>query len=351
MAYYVAFSANTGSGAPIGEPAVYLRNFSADAGSNTPIAVPSEYLNTGINLWCQAVCFTSTADMVAIATQYGVKLWRLVNNTFVATQAEIAGTNVRAATFDPTNSVLGVIYSDGTYLRPRMYPVTPTGFGSLIADPSSPFGSYSAQQVVFSPKGDVVIIRNYLTNVFNVYRWTSTGFGEALPAPTGLANGAYNGVAISPDGTLACIVGDDPPYIHLYDFSAGGFGAKKANPTTPMTVGGTTPVFSGDSKAVITNTYDGVTGVAAYAVSSAGFGAKFTSPSISDSIGAIGLSPFGDKIFAPVDDGSSATVHIIGWSASGFGAQTTISLAAANAWGAFASNARFWDKFVMSYEQ
>ncbi len=109
------------------------------------------------------------------------------------------------------------------------------------------------------------------------------------------------------------------PYISMYRWSdGGGFGEKLANPSTLFTGTANSIAFSPNGKAIAI-AFANNPGFTAYQWSTAGFGTKYSDPSVSISQGGgISFTRNGDKVITA--GGSTPTVTVYNWSDStGFG--------------------------------
>jgi hypothetical protein len=247
-----------------------------------------------------------------------------------------------------------------------------SGFGSIFAAP--PIAS-SPSQVSFVRNNSVFSARFAPVPFYNVWQWSSLGFGTQYANPasalnpntggatgftwtnnvdafltanagassfpqawawsqasgfgTKYSNGALisnfvptTGVSLNGDNTQVAFSGSASSIISLYRWSsASGFGTKYANPPSPPPM--TTYIRGVLSFNLVTNDIavggTGIQKILAYAVSSSGFGTRYSDPGspINGSVYSVRFNPTGSSISVGGNDGSQP-LRIYQWGA-GFG--------------------------------
>jgi hypothetical protein len=163
-----------------------------------------------------------------------------------------------------------------------------------------------------------IAVAHNTTPFVTVYPWSSGGFGAKVSDPATLPTGNSTGVAFSPSGDALAVTHSTSPFVTAYPWSGSRFGTKFSNPATLPASTGNGVAFSpsGDALAVAHAT---TPFISAYPWSSSGFGTKFSNPStLPASTGTyVAFSPAGDAI--AVSHGTTPFISVYPWSGSGFG--------------------------------
>lgn len=202
-----------------------------------------------------------------------------------------------------------------------------SGIGAKYGNPSTPFVGNASRTIAFSPDGSkIVIATNSASERLLVYEWdSSTGFGTKLSGPPVQPTGIVNGITFSPDGSLIAIAHQSLPYVTVYQWSSSGFGPKLANPdpavATATNLQGLDVHFNpeGTHLAVSNTSFSPHVAISVFPISSSGFGAKQTSPTVFGNATGVRFSPKGDAIALALEGGEKLMAWE--WSPVGFGTQ------------------------------
>ena len=154
----------------------------------------------------------------------------------------------------------------------------------------------------------------------SAYPWSAAGFGAKLANPTTLpaASGGGNGVAFSPTSNAIAVAYDSTPFINAYTWSGSGFGTKFSDPVTLPTGTGNSVAFSPSGDAIaVAHTVSPF--VSAYPWSNSGFGTKFANPATLPAGTGFGVAFSPSSAAIAVGHVSSPFVSAYPWSGSGFG--------------------------------
>lgn len=287
----------------------------------------------------QGVCFSKTPAAPSAPTGVTASIASTTSAAVYFTAGKPNGSPITSYTV--TSSPGGFTASGASS------PVTVTGLTTgtaytftVTATNSTGTSPASAASNSVTPYAAAVVM-NYGTSPYiNAYPWFSpTGFGTKFSNPSTLPpSGPYTNipdtVAFSPRNDAVAISSGSPPYINAYAWSSAGFGTKYSNPSVIPTIGASGISFSPAADAIVMgggfSPY-----ISAYQWSSStGFGTKYSDPATlpTNFVYIAKFSPSG-KYIAVTQANTAPLLAIYEWSSStGFGSKYSIpSLAGQNA--------------------
>jgi hypothetical protein len=130
--------------------------------------------------------------------------------------------------------------------------------------------------VAFAPAGNYLAVGYTSSPYVGVYPWSASGFGARYANPSTLPSGGCLSVSFNPTGNSLVVGSAITPFVLAYPWSSGGFGTKYADPTTlPTSIrrcvsfnpSGTILATSGDAGRIAVYNWN------------SGFGTKYADPS------------------------------------------------------------------------
>jgi len=240
--------------------------------------------------------------------------------------SSIANT-LNQVSFVRDNSVFSASFTAAPYFN--VWQWSGLGFGTQYANPGTSLSPSSGGPAGFTWTNnvDAFLTSNVNSSFPQAWAWSqASGFGSKYSNGSSLVSAATStGLALNGDNTLVAFSQNTAPPIHLYPWSsATGFGTKYASPTSAT---GLIPRAGSIAFNAVTN--DVVVGgigtdkVSAYAVSSAGFGAKYSNPAqpILGAVFSVRFHPDGSAILFGNND-TPKSLKIYQWGA-GFGSLYT----------------------------
>jgi hypothetical protein len=86
--------------------------------------------------------------------------------------------------------------------------------------------------------GGAIAVAHSTSPFISAYSWSASGFGAKFANPSTLPTSTGYSVSFSPDSNAIAVAHNGSPYITTYPWSASGFGTKFANPSTlPPNIG------------------------------------------------------------------------------------------------------------------
>ena len=219
----------------------------------------------------------------------------------------------------PYDGNVVIAHEDSPFIS--VFPFTSEGgFGTRYTNPSSLPSSHRFCGE-FSPDGNYVAVGGQTSPRFDVYEWSSSGFGSNEWSQG--CGDTVRDVSWHPDSDAVVVVQEGTsPYVLAWPWSSSGFGAQFSDPSSgpsSSTRGVAFNPVTGNS--IILSGYNPY--LAAWAWSSSGFGTKYSNPSASSGVGwDCAFSPDGTYVL----QGSDADPHInvYPWDdSSGFGTRYT----------------------------
>ncbi len=156
------------------------------------------------------------------------------------------------------------------------YKWSASGFGDALADPSTlPAGN--GLSCAFTPQGNALVVGHATSPYVTAYGWSASGYGAKFADPSSGTSSQVNDIKFNSDGTYVALGANGSPYIFVYPWSS-GFGSKVSNPSTLATGYGNGVAWHPSDSAVAVghNTSPYIT---AYPWTGSAFGTKYTNPS------------------------------------------------------------------------
>jgi hypothetical protein len=158
---------------------------------------------------------------------------------------------------------------------------------------------------------------------FNLYAWNSvtstfgTRYATSIPVTA-----TYTGVRIAPNGTAVAVALSASPFVMAWALSSAGSGAKFSDPATLPAGSGNDVAWHPEMNAlaVAHSASGGVPGVSVYPWSPSGFGVRYANAGtpVNGEFVAVSFHPSGNAIF--MANASTPFIHAYAWnSATGFG--------------------------------
>jgi len=152
-----------------------------------------------------------------------------------------------------------------------------------------------------------------------LYGWTASGWGPLMPAPLVAPSANFSrGVRFTQAGLTIAL--DASPYVEAFDYGDLGIVGSPANPSfDPQSA--VKHIETNSDGSIVFCGFDSSPGLAAYQVSSSGFGARAADPvgSVHGDMRGIAVSPNDDWIITLSDD-YSPYIHLFPWgNSTGFG--------------------------------
>ena len=311
--------------------------WNSGAGFGTQYANPTTPPTGALN----GVAFSPLANAIAVANQASPFLdaygWSSSGFGTKFTNPATLPTGVaNQVAFSPSGNSIAVAHDTTPFIS--AYPWGSSGFGTKYANPTT-LPAFNGLDVAFSPDGNSIAVGHINSPSVTAYPWNSTtGFGTKFANPATLP--AQNGrkLAFSPAGDALAVAQVTAPFAVVYPWnSATGFGTRYSNPTTAISANiGYSVAFHPTGNAIVVGLDSNVSGVIAYAWSSAGWGARLANTNVFSAgpINTIDLTfaPEGNAIILSGynSDGSVGLVRAYRWTSTGFGAIYDSSPSVAN---------------------
>lgn len=183
--------------------------------------------------------------------------------------------------------------------------------------------NYEYQFPYQTPEMVVVTEASTASQFINLYPWNSVTatFGTRYSTPAGVVSGNYTGVRIAPNGTAVAAALSASPFVIAWALSSAGYGAKFSNPATLPAGSGNDVAWHPEMNALaVAHGASGVPGVSVYPWSASGFGVRYANAGtpVNGEFLAVAFHPSGNAIF--MANASTPFLHAYAWnSATGFG--------------------------------
>lgn len=259
---------------------------------------------------------TPTADLVilGVGTEPFVYAW---NNGFGSRFANPTITNlsIKDSALKPSKDVIAFASTFGGVDNVVAFKWSGvSGFGTRYAQPAAVNGTYSC---LFHPTRDELAFGDDTGNTL-VYAFTyAGGFGTRYNSSGGSGSRIWD---LATTGTVMANGKNNTPFIEVYPWNPGSFGAKYANPATLPTDSIYSVDFNPAGTAIVKGGGSSTPRVTAYAWST-GFGTKYADPTTASTSTCVGVDfhPSGNFVAANyIND--TAKLEVWNWS-NGFGAK------------------------------